>query len=266
MTIAEQWGSTLETLKRHRRIIWALSLREVVTRYGRENLGFLWVIGEPALFCIGVSGMWSVIKPAYEHGIRIIPFVVTGYMPLLLMRHILQHGMYAVRVNSPLLYHRQITVLHLFFSRWLVETVGVTLAFIALGAALIAIGLLDPPKEIQLVYVGWFLLALMGFGLAMIFGALFELFEPIERFVTLITYMMVPASAAFFMVSWLPAHYRGYVEGIPLVDCTELIRGGFFGDTVRTYYNIPYTAAWAAGFVLVGLILITFVRRRVHVE
>jgi capsular polysaccharide transport system permease protein len=267
MTIAEQWESTLETLKLHRRIIWALSLREVATRYGRENLGFLWVMGEPLLFCMGVSVMWSVIKPTYEHGIRIVPFVVTGYMPLLLMRHILQHGMYAVRVNAPLLYHRQITALHLFFSRSLVETVGVSLAFILVVGLLIPLGLMELPKgEIQLIYVGWFLLSLMGFGMAMIFGGLFELFEPIERFVAIITYLMVPLSGAFYMVFWLPAQYRGYVMLIPFVDCAEMIRSGFFGDAVQVYYNIPYTAAWAAGFVVVGLIMITFVRSRVHVE
>ena len=79
--------SPLSALDHHRRIIWALLLRELATRYGRENLGFLWVLGEPLLFCGSVSIMWSIIKPHYEHGIQIVPFVVTGYMPILLVRH-----------------------------------------------------------------------------------------------------------------------------------------------------------------------------------
>src|SRR5580658_8053057 len=123
MTFAERLRGTYQDASRHRRIIWALALRELATRYGRENIGFLWVIGEPILFCGAVSAMWSVIRPPYEHGIRLVPFLVTGYMPILLVRHILAHGMYAVRVNASLLYHRQVSILHLFFARSLVEFV-----------------------------------------------------------------------------------------------------------------------------------------------
>lgn len=263
-------AARLETAKvafaRHQRIIWALALREIVTRYGRENLGFLWVIGEPLLFCAGVSVMWSVIKPTYEHGIRVIPFVVTGYMPILLVRHVMQHGMYAVRVNAPLLYHRQISVLHLYIARCTVELVGVTFAFVAIAAILMPFGLLDPPKDLYLVYTGWFLLAWMSFGLAMIFGALLELFEPIERFVALITYMMVPLSGTFYMAAWIPEPYRDDVVLIPFLNTVEMVRGGYFGTVVHTYYNIPYTIAWGAGFTMLGLIMSSLVRKRVHVE
>ena len=70
-----------------RHINGALMMREMVTRYGREGLGFLWVVGEPLMFCLGVIVMWTFLKPAYEHGVRVGPFVMTGYMCLLLLRH-----------------------------------------------------------------------------------------------------------------------------------------------------------------------------------
>ena len=72
---------------RHLSIVRALMLRELITRYGREGLGFLWVIGEPLVFCLGVVLMWNLIRPEYEHGIRLGPMVMTGYMALLLLRH-----------------------------------------------------------------------------------------------------------------------------------------------------------------------------------
>jgi capsular polysaccharide transport system permease protein len=266
MSMADRLRASAVDAERHRRIIWALSLREVATRYGRENLGFLWVIGEPLLFCGSVSIMWSIIHPVYEHGIRIVAFTVTGYMPILLVRHILSHGMYAVRVNAPLLYHRQISVLHLFFARSLVEFIGVTFAFLVIFAALAPFGLIEPPKDLALVYIGWFLLAWISFGLAMIFGAVFEVFEPIERIVQVITYILVPLSGTFYMASWIPAEYRGYVLLLPFLNTVEMVRGGFFGEFVATYFNIPYTLAWAVGLTLLGLALTTLVRNRVLVE
>ena len=44
--------------RRQGRIIGALMMREIVTRFGREGFGFLWLIGEPLLFCMGVIVMW----------------------------------------------------------------------------------------------------------------------------------------------------------------------------------------------------------------
>ncbi|MGI4747326.1 MAG: hypothetical protein ACRYFY_14990 [Janthinobacterium lividum] len=43
--------------------------RELHTRYGRETIGFLWIIGEPILFCGGVTILWTAMRPTHEHGL-----------------------------------------------------------------------------------------------------------------------------------------------------------------------------------------------------
>lgn len=153
-----------EELATHRRVIWALLLRELSTRYGRHNIGFLWLILEPLVFAGTVTFMWSQIKPEFEHGIRVIPFVVTGYMAIILSRHMINHGMNCVKANVGLLYHRHITVMHLFISRLLLEFIGVTFAYFVIFGSLLLIGEMSPPKNLPLVYAGWGLLAWMGVG------------------------------------------------------------------------------------------------------
>jgi capsular polysaccharide transport system permease protein len=253
-------------LRMHRRVIWALLMRELSTRYGRDNLGFFWVICEPLLFAGSVSVLWSVIKPPFEHGIHVVPFVITGYLPIILVRHMLSHGMNFVRVNADLLYHRQITVLHLFIARVGLEFIGVTLAFICIFFVLWAMGLMKPPERLALVYMGWLILAWISCGLALIFGALGELYEFMERFVSVVTYILVPLSGTFYMVAWVPAEFRRWVLVLPFIHPIEMIRGGFFGEFVPTYFNAAYASAWAAGFTLLGLVLTQFVRGRVEVE
>ena len=70
-----------------RRVIHALMIRELMTRFGRENIGFLWIMVEPLLFAVLVGLVWRVMKGPEEHGIGIIAFVVTGYIPITLFRH-----------------------------------------------------------------------------------------------------------------------------------------------------------------------------------
>ena len=253
-------------LAAHRRIIWALVMRELSTRYGRNNIGFLWVVFEPLLFAGSVAVLWTVIKPAYEHGIRIVPFVITGYMPIILVRHMITHGMNCVKANQGLLYHRQITVLHLFISRLALEFVGVTLAFLIIVSLLALFGLMDFPIDLPLVYAGWGVLAWMSFGLAMIFGSLAEVFEFMERFVAVITYILEPLSGTFYMAAWLPGQFRDWVLLMPFILPVEMIRGGFFGEFVLTYYNLAYASAWAAALTFLGLLLTQFVRGRVEID
>lgn len=96
-------------------------MREMATRFGREGLGFAWIVGEPLLFCFGVMILWSATKPEYEHGVRLIPFVMTGYMSLILIRHLIGALSSALQANLGLLYHRKISPIHIFASRAMIE-------------------------------------------------------------------------------------------------------------------------------------------------
>jgi capsular polysaccharide transport system permease protein len=260
------WRNAPSAIAGHAQVIWALMLRELGTRYGRDNIGFLWVIGEPLLFCLTVMGLWTVIRPPYEHGIRIIPFVMTGYMPILLMRHMVQHTLNSVKANSGLLYHRRISILHLFVARLTLEFVGVSLAFLAVFLVLFAFGLVTTPSNLGLVYGGWLLLAWVTFGLATIVGALSELTDFVERFVSALTYILVPLSGTFFMAEWVPPRYREIALTVPFLHCIEMIRGGFFGEFVHSYYSVSYVVGWAAILTLTGLVLLRFVRAKVQVD
>lgn len=63
--------SSVRALQSHSRVVGALMMRELITRFGRDGLGFLWLVGEPLLFCLGVLGLWALIRPEYEHGVRL---------------------------------------------------------------------------------------------------------------------------------------------------------------------------------------------------
>ncbi len=241
-------------------------MRELGTRYGRDNAGFLWLIGEPLLFCVGVLFLWGLIRPHYDHGIPVLPFVMTGYLPLTLLRHMVNHGLTCVKANSGLLYHRRLTVLHFFTARLSLEFIGVSLAFLVEYVVLATYGFASAPAKFSLIFGGWFLMAWVGFGLSLILGALAHMVDFIERFVGVLTYILVPVSGIFYMASWLPPKFRDALLVLPFMHCVEMIRSGVFGEFVTTYYNVGYVVAWAAGLTLLGLLLLRFVRERVEVD
>ncbi len=241
-------------------------LREMATRYGRDNLGFFWLVGEPLIFCAGAFTLWVFIRPPYEHGVKLLPFVMTGYLPITLLRHMMNHAIDCLRANAGLIYHRRITILHLFTARLALEFVGVSMAFVVVFVVLNTFGQVPAPEKLSHAYAGWFLLGWLGFGLALILGSLATLYEVIGKFTLVLSYVMMPISGTFYMAAWLPPRFRNALLVLPFIHCNELLRDGFFGRETRTFYNIPYVIAWAVGLTFLGLLFMRFTRDRLEVE
>ena len=56
------------------RVVGALLIRETLTRYGRHNIGFLWLFAEPMLFTLGVTALWTATKTVHGSDLPIVAF------------------------------------------------------------------------------------------------------------------------------------------------------------------------------------------------
>ncbi len=79
--------SLRHSLRVQGRVLWALLLREMLTRYGRHNIGFLWLFVEPMLFTLGVAALWTAAKAYQGSNLPIVAFALTGYSSVLLWRN-----------------------------------------------------------------------------------------------------------------------------------------------------------------------------------
>ena len=255
-------------LRQHSRVIGALLMREMTTRFGREGIGFLWLVGEPLLFCGGVILLWSLVKPTFfrDHGLHLAPFVMTGYMCLILMRHLIGLLTPAVQSNVGLLYHRFVTPAHILLTRILLEIAGGTLSFAILYVVLALFQQVQPPENYLLLYAGWGLVAFCASGLGLIMTGLVMRYEMFERVVGLISYLLMPVSGAFFMVSWLPPSGQKVMMYIPFVHGTESIRAAIFGEFVETHYDFGYALLVGAVMNVIGLLMIYASLDRIEVE
>jgi capsular polysaccharide transport system permease protein len=249
-----------------RRIIHALMVRDVMMRYGRDNVGFVWAILEPMILTAGVMVIWSFIKPPTEHGLRVAEFVMTGYMPLTLWRHMSSTTVTLFRRSAALLYHRRITLLDIVFAKLALEFVATSTALLFVLGFAITVGVVEPIQDVEPVLVGWFMMAWLASGVGMIIAVLTEIAEVAERFIQPIQYLLLPVSGVFYLVDWLPYSYQRVALLNPLVHCYEAFRTGFFGHEIATYYDMWYVAAWAFGFTFVGMILMRVARSRVQLS
>ncbi|CAG0910916.1 unnamed protein product, partial [Cyprideis torosa] len=127
-----------------KRVVKALILREMITRYGRNNIGFLWIIAEPMLFTLLIVGLWSVMKGDSSQ-VPLVAFTLTGYSSVLMWRNITTRCTKAIESNLSLMYHRHVKALDLFLARIILEVFGTSASFLFLGIFFYLIGWMEPP-------------------------------------------------------------------------------------------------------------------------
>lgn len=249
-----------------RRVVSALMLRELVTRFGRENIGFLWIMAEPLLFALLVGMLWRFMKGPEEHGVSVIAFVATGYIPLTLFRQSLQRSVRVFTVNGSLLYHRQIQVLDFIFVRFLVELVGAMMAYLFIAILLITVGEFPIPANFGLFLVGWFYYAWFTLSLTLCLAPLSEKSDILEKLVPLTTYIAIPFAGTFNMLSWLTPPAQAVLWYSPFVHAMEMMREGIFGSGVDAKWGFFVPTAACLVLTVMGLILCRRVRRELVVE
>ncbi|WP_431281070.1 ABC transporter permease [Humitalea sp. 24SJ18S-53] len=261
-------GTLAAVMATRERVVHALLMRELQTRFGRSNFGFLWLFFEPMMLG-GLVGGLHAIQAGGDHdmagmpGVSIIFFFMVGYVPYFMFRSMIGRAASAIHSNLSLLYHRDVLLVDIMIARNLIEyfaICGVMVTMVTFGAW--ATGRLpDGPLKLA---VALMLMALLSHGISMIIAAGAAVSDFVERIVHPMTYIMMPLSGAFFMVHTLPPQVQDFMLWIPLVNIHELAREGQFGAVVRAQYDLVYVGQWILGSNFLGLMALRVARPRLH--
>lgn len=246
--------------------VWrALLARELLTRYGRHNIGFAWVFVEPILFTSAIAALWYFTRHVAAPGISVVAFALTGYSSVLLWRNTASRCTGAIRTNWALLYHRMVTPLDIFVARALLEIAAATTSLCVLSVVFCAAAWMDPPQNLLAVLYAWFLQALFGLAFGVFIGTLSEMSEVFDRFWHMLTYLLFPLSGAMFLADWLPTTARAALLWLPMVHGVEMLRGGWFGPAVATHGSGLYLLATTLAVAWAGMLLLRRHGRRIEV-
>lgn len=245
-----------ESLDIQCRVIGALLMREIITRYGRNNIGFLWLFIEPLLMTMLIVLAWKFLKADHLSALNIIAFVLTGYPMAMMWRNASNRSIGAISANATLLYHRNVKVLDTIFSRVLLEVAGATVAQIVIMAVLVALQWIAVPHDIFYMLLAWWLMALFALGLGLVVCSVAFKFEVFGKLWSTLSFIMLPISGAFFFVSSLPYQVQSYILWIPMVHGTEMFRYGYFGNTADTLENPWYLLLCSLIMLFIGLAMV----------
>jgi capsular polysaccharide transport system permease protein len=231
-------------LRNQMNVIGALIMRDLQTRFGRRNLGFVWLFVEPAILGLFVATVRVLKDRTIPGGMNIVAFAVIGYVIYFAFRSIVSRAANAAEQNEALLWHARVTLEDILIARTILDALAV---LIATAVFLTGIGIWTgswPESWVQIGF-GVVMMGLLAHGFALIVLALTRFGTgTVERIVHPLLYISIVFTGVFYMVWWLPKPFQDIVLLLPLVHIFEFVREGQFGPVVPYFYDIGYVVLW----------------------
>jgi len=247
-------------------VLGALIIRELLTRFGRDNIGYVWFIVEPMMLAIGVTVSQAFAHIVLPESIQPVPFHIIGYISYMMFRSNVTRASVTVLSNRVLMYHRQVSMFDLLLARSILELAATSAAMIVLLSFAIWLGYAHFPDRPLLMITGMLMMFWFTTGVALVICAAGEFSLAVERLVHPMVYLSLPLSGMLFRLEWLPERLRDILKWFPLPQIIDIIRLGMFGQLRGDYINVPYLFAFCSVLTLIGLLALALARRRIEFE
>lgn len=235
------------------RMIFALMLRRIKTRYSSSRAGYLWAIAEPIIWIFvlkfGLQGADSNRPPL---GTSYEVFFATGIIIALSWRTVSSSVTAAVvrRGKRTLPAVQQMDAA---YAVWILELTTGLLAKVIILAAIGVFGHNVIPDNFLACLASYIALALFSLGFGLTFALLLTVAPGLIHFKRVIILAVFFTSGFSFLVDRIPPSFRAIVVWNPLVHCIEWFREGFYAGYVCASLDRVYLFAVTIVLLLIGL-------------
>jgi capsular polysaccharide transport system permease protein len=243
--------------KRQRRVLFALMLRNIRTRFFGNGLGYLLGIAWPLTHILLLVGMFMLSGRAAPFGDSTVLFVGTGVVPFMTFSYLARLMMLSVLKARPLLSFPEVRVLDVLIATALLEMlaascVTIVLVFIAWFAGIDVI-----PRDIVQAACAFGTAILLGLGLGLLNSVIALAMPAWIAGYALVNIFLWLSAGVFFVPDALPAFLREALWYHPVLQVIEWTRSAYY----EGYGGLVLNRGYAIGFGLVTVCLGLFLER-----
>lgn len=235
------------------RVLFAMIMREMNTRYGRTWGGYVWAILDPV-------GMIALLSIVFSQFIRVPPlggsfalFYATGYIPFYFYSEIAGNTSVAVSFNRQLMHFPAVTPLDAVFARFILSVLTLMVVSLLLftGIAIVAEG----PMTLDLgqVLLAVSMASLLGLGVGTLNCVLFAFLPVWQRIWAVIIRPLFLISGVFFTFESMPPQIQAILWYNPLIHIVGVMRRGFYAGYGGEYIDLLYVFGLGIGTFVLGL-------------
>lgn len=241
----------------HFRVVGALLIREMSTRFGNKAGGYAWALLDP----VGHIAFLSVIFMAITHspalGTSFPLFFASGYLAFQFYTAIVSYLNGAVKANRTLLSYPNVAPIDTVVARYILQfCTTVLVSLLVVGAIALTLS--------HSLGLNWATLieasiaaSLLGLGVSLFNNVAALRFPIYEQLFNIINRPLFLISGIFFLPDALPSPARDIVLFNPLVHVVMLFRSGFYPEYRAIGLDMFYLYTVAFSVLFLGLALFT---------
>lgn len=259
--LARGGGRAFELLRLHGRILFALMLRDVQTRFFGTPLGFVIAIAWPVSHIFILIALNGALGRPPPYGDSAPLFFATGLLPFMCFSYMSRFTTLGVMLNKPLLGYPIVKVGDILLARAALEVMNAAVVSIVSIIILTAIQVdVWPPRPIDAM-CAMLACMLLGFGFGIVNGVIAGIlpfwFTPFSLF----QIVLWIASGVINVPDELPETARYWLSFNPILIGVEWMRSAFYdGYGLNELLDKKYMLGFAVVSIFVGLAMERFMR------
>jgi capsular polysaccharide transport system permease protein len=234
-----------------RRVMWALFVREMKTRFGTTPISVIGAIIEPVLTWLTFVVLYTIVGREGFGDIPMSWFLLAGIFSWTSMKNVMNKVSYAINVNAHLLNYSLLKPLDFMLARFLLEIFVFIIAVAIMTAILFLMGdiiVIHKPLELVGAYALFFCLG-FAMGTLQLFGEIF--FKFAHMVFSILMRFLFFTSGVFFSYYSLPPQLRPIALMNPFFQFMEGFRTLYFAEYPEVPINWMFLAAISiGGFVI----------------
>lgn len=238
------------------RVLFALVMREMTTRFGKSSGGYLWAVVEPVGMIALLSFVFLQIARTPPLGQSFPLFFATGFLVFQTWREIASNIGAAIRGNRPLLAFPRVTLIDTLLARFLLQLITSLFVGAVVLGGLIAYDGDNVALDVAPILTSIAFTALLGLGIGTLNAVLFIFFSIYERIYGIITRPLFLISGVFFTYENMPFNVQNVIWWNPLIHLTGYFRTGIYPIYEADYVSLIYVLVFALAPLFIGLLLL----------
>jgi capsular polysaccharide transport system permease protein len=253
----------IEMLKAQWRILHALMLRDIKTRFGGSEWGFLIAIAWPLTHVLIVLLVNTGLGRAAPYGDSPALWVATGIIPFMAFNYMSRFIMLGIVLNRPLLAFPVVKITDILFARAIVEVLSASLIVLILFAILWAFDIDFMPLDIVQAALALLAMMLLGLGFGVVNAIIAAAFPFWITGYALLAIILWAASGVLFVPDALPEVIRTPLSYLPPLQGVEWMRSAYYEGYGSSILDRQYMISFATVTLFVGIAVERLVRGKV---
>ena len=253
----------LDKLRMQGRILGAVLLQDMRTRFGRSYLSYLIAIAWPLGHILAIMGAYLLVNSIVPVGDDPAVFLATGMLPYILCLYPARQLALAVAQNRQLLNIPILRPIHLITARLILELTTAALVCIIFYSVLVASGVDIWPSNLAAAVEALCATLFLAIGVGFLNVVIVALFGPfaIVGFIILMIGLYI-TSGIYVPVRLVPEPTRSIMVYNPLAHLVDWMRSAYFASYDSSDIGKMYVLGVASVALLLGLLGERFMRNK----